>query len=127
MTLRPHYIKTKTIIFKKGVAKKKSEKIYIKNENTTAIKEVSKLKKPLQNINDDYDNCPIQEYQSGRKSIFFGFPFIWIWKNIIGGVRFQANNIYASSQIHVIQDFDIISGIENNILVRTKIWTCRPD
>ena len=37
----------------------------------------------------------------------FEFPFSWIWNNIISGVKFTANSKYATSQIHIIQNFQL--------------------
>ena len=37
----------------------------------------------------------------------FEFPFSWIWNNIISGVKFTANSKYATSQIHIIQNFEL--------------------
>lgn len=57
------------------------------------------------NFNFDYS---AQEREEPQQS-FFGFPDPLLWNNIIEGVRFQANNFKASTQIHVFQDFDLVT------------------
>ena len=38
---------------------------------------------------------------------YFNFPFNWIWVNNIQGYRFRLNEIQATQQLHIIQDFDL--------------------
>lgn len=62
------------------------------------------------NMDDDYD---VSANDMNCTSPFFGFPFQWVWNNQINISRFQANVYCSSSQIHVIQDFNVNTESEN--------------
>ena len=60
------------------------------------------------NIDDYGFDCSPQEPQEPLQS-FYGFPDPLLWNNSIDGVSFQANSYKASTQIHVFQDFELVT------------------
>lgn len=98
----------------------KSKKIIVKakGRNVVTKRTISKSKTPANSLVDwQKENMEHPgDWQAGFEynmpdfePIFFDFPFSWVWNNYISGVRFNANALQATHQIHILQDFDIVS------------------
>lgn len=65
------------------------------------------------------DKISIENYDekvvSNGYQNFYHFPFRWIWNNPIMGVKYNANNFKSRNQIHIIQDFNLVSQEKSEI------------
>lgn len=137
MTLNIQQYKSRTIIFKTSGNVYKKSKVKVNRNESNKPSANATLVVPLNCDTDlpfndlDYDPNPHTypifskkisgdssgEFSgySGNSGNFVGFPDPLLWINAIDCVRFQGNSFKASSQIHVMQDFEIITinGHEN--------------
>jgi hypothetical protein len=135
MTLNIQQYKSRTIIFKTSGNVYKKSKVKVNRNESNNSSANANLVVPLNCDTDlpfndsDYDPNPhtytiISENISGEISgNFVGFPDPLLWINAIDCVRFQGNSFRASSQIHVIQDFEIITinGHENAKIINNFV------
>lgn len=127
---------TTKIFTKKGVIKKK--KFISTIPNSQRLKEPIISKQSIGNLDDngpsngkldnddpsnryiDDDDRPLNgniddDGPLNGSQNFFHFPYRWIWINPIMGVKYNANSIHSTSQIHIIQDFNLISYEKSEI------------
>jgi hypothetical protein len=139
MTLQPVSYKTRTIVFKKTGNLKKKGTVNLNRhvdclENDHAPSGIAETKGVATDENqlpimDDFDMGPTQEEPSTQEEpefqqTFFGFPDQVLWVNNLDGVRFQSNNYTASSQIHVLQDFDLVTQDETQFVDFKSTFVC---
>ena len=53
---------------------------------------------------DDMDYTPVAVLDQ-RNEDFFSFPYSWVWRSSIMGIKFRANSTRSTTQLHIIQDF----------------------
>jgi hypothetical protein len=129
MTLQIQQYKTKTIIFKKsGNVHKRGNVISKSKQANIVVAPLSSIDEPPQicdyDMQQDFSPQEVDDFRADPKQTFFGFPDPLLWLNNIEGVRFQANSFRSSSQIHVMQDFDLLTENKTEIAQLKPNYVC---
>jgi len=111
MTLKPLNIVKKKYTFCKEKGASFTKKIVpLKRSVATAISpgETESLPAAHRASRPNHVSSEAVTETTGPQS-FFGFPFHWVWTNSIAAAKFQANRSTSSQQIHILQDFNLVS------------------
>ena len=104
----------------KKIENKRRVIVYNKNKKTKIFSYTASEQLDYNNIDDYGFDCSPQEPQQS----FFGFPYPLLWNNSIDGIRFQANSYKASTQIHVFQDFDLVTEAATHYAEPKPTYVC---
>ena len=123
MTLKIQQYKTKTIIFKKSGNVHKRGNVISKSKRANVVAPSLTLSS-IDDIQHDFSPEEVDDFRADPQQTFFGFPDQLLWLNNIEGVRFQANTFRSSSQIHIMQDFNLFTENEIEIAQLKPNYVC---